>query len=58
VEIEGTDEPYARGLWLRGAKMKLPEIELTPEQSEDRTTLQLLLALDQALKDLQDSGSR
>ena len=41
---------------MRVAKMKLPEIELTPEQSEDRTTLQPLFALDQALKDLQDYG--
>ena len=41
---------------MRVAKMKLPEIELTPEQSEDRITLQPLFALDQALKDLQDYG--
>lgn len=34
---------------MRRAKMKLPEIELTPEQNEDRTILQLLFALNQAL---------
>jgi hypothetical protein len=32
--------------------MKLPEIELTPEQNEDRTIMQLLFASDQALKGL------
>jgi hypothetical protein len=41
---------------MRVAKIKLPENELTPEQNEDRTILQLLFALDQALKDLQDYG--
>jgi hypothetical protein len=41
---------------MRGAKMKLPEIEPAPEQNEDRTILQLLFAIDQALKDLQDYG--